>query len=59
MSPNDPTATSSAVLIESSTRHGKTGPAVDFPHQGIDQIGAIDARKVLGHGKSARCKIIG
>ena len=30
-------------------------PAVDFPHQGIDQVGAIDARKVVGHGSSARC----
>src|SRR5215813_6943545 len=53
------TLSSTAVQIESSTRRGKARPAVDFLHQGIDQIGAIDARKVVGHGKSARCKIIG
>jgi hypothetical protein len=38
-------------------RH-KSRPAIDFANQGIDQIRAIDSRKIVAHRKTAGCKTI-
>ena len=40
-------------------RDWQAGPPSDFTHQGIHQIGAIDARQIVRRRKSAQCQRIG
>src|SRR5215469_11011937 len=53
----DPSRSSVREIDHSVGRH-KSSPAIDFANEGINQIRAIDSRKIVAHRKPAGCKTI-
>ena len=39
--------------------HCESSPAIDFAHQGVDQLRTVDSRKIVRHWISNGCKTVG